>query len=74
MTRPASYLGSGENQLKSSSLQGEHFTQGATFPAPRVKPYEKAVLTVGGTGKSFLRFKETSQAGLRVETKKTAKK
>lgn len=69
---PASHLGSGENQLKSSSLQGEHFTQGATFPAPGVKPHEKVVWTVGWTGKSFL--KKTSQAGLRVETKKTAKK
>lgn len=41
---------------------------------PRVKPNEKVVLTVRGTGKSFLGFKEISQAGLRVETKKTAKK
>lgn len=47
---------------------GRALYAGATFPAPRVKPHEKVVWT----GKSFL--KETSQAGLRVETKKTAKK
>lgn len=74
ITRPASHLGAGEYQLKSSSLHGKQFTQGASFPAPRVKPNEKAVLTARGTEKSFLVFKETSQVGLRVETKKTAKK